>query len=77
MVRLVEIGRVIYIRYGEDTGKLAVIVDVIDDKRALIDGPTTGVIRQQLPFTRMQLTEFVLPLKRNAKTANVGKVFDS
>ena len=28
-----EIGRVAYIAYGEDKGKLAVIVDVIDQNR--------------------------------------------
>lgn len=31
--RLVEIGRVAYIAYGEDKGKLCVIVDVIDQNR--------------------------------------------
>lgn len=31
--RFVEVGRVAYISYGPDAGKLAVIVDVIDQNR--------------------------------------------
>ncbi|OMJ87055.1 hypothetical protein SteCoe_11296 [Stentor coeruleus] len=74
--RFVEIGRVVYANFGPESGKLCVIVDVIDAKRALVDGPTTGVIRQQMPFSRISLTEFVLPIKRNQKSANVAKSFD-
>jgi large subunit ribosomal protein L14e len=74
--RFVEIGRVGYVNYGPEQGKLCVIVDVVDAKRALVDGPTTGVLRQQLPFTRLSLTEFVIPLKRNQKSSNVAKILD-
>jgi len=35
----------VQINYGLDVGKLAVVVDIINDKRVLIDGPTTGVAR--------------------------------
>ena len=38
--RFVEIGRVVLINYGEDAGKLGTIVDVVDNGRALVDGPT-------------------------------------
>lgn len=75
--RFVEIGRVTYVNFGPEQGKLCVIVDVVDSKRALVDGPTTGVQRQQMPFTRLSLTEFVIPVKRNQSTANVAKIFDS
>ena len=75
--RYVEIGRVVYVNFGPEQGKLCVIVDVIDANRALVDGPSTGVLRQQMPFSRISLTEFVLPIKRNQKTASVGKVFDA
>ena len=53
------------------------IVDVVDGKRALVDCSTTGVVRQQMPFTRFSLTEFVIPVKRNQKSSNVAKVFDA
>ncbi|KAL0080640.1 ribosomal protein L14-domain-containing protein [Phycomyces blakesleeanus] len=58
--RQVEVGRVVLINYGTDSGKLAVIVDIVDHNRALIDGPTTGVSRQAFPFRRMTLTRFVV-----------------
>jgi large subunit ribosomal protein L14e len=74
--RYVEIGRVAYVNFGPEQGKLCVIVDVVDAKRALVDGPSTGVQRQQMPFSRISLTEFVLPIKRNQLSKNVGKVFD-
>jgi len=75
--RFVEIGRVAYVNFGSELGKLCVIVDVVDAKRALVDGPTTGVQRQQMPYSRLSLTEFVLPIKRNQKSVNVGKIFDA
>mmetsp|Transcript_10736 Transcript_10736/g.20943 ORF Transcript_10736/g.20943 Transcript_10736/m.20943 type:complete len:135 (+) Transcript_10736:4523-4927(+) len=74
--RFVEIGRVVFINYGPDTGKLAVIVDVVDYNRVIVDGPTTGVARQQLPLKRASLTEFVLPIKRNQTSKNVAKVYN-
>ncbi|KAI8639314.1 60S ribosomal protein L14e [Parasitella parasitica] len=58
--RQVEVGRVVLINHGADVGKLAVIVDIIDHNRALIDGPTTGVVRQAFPFRRLVLTPLVL-----------------
>ena len=49
---------------------------MIDGKRALVECQPTGVVRQQMPFTRISLTEFVVPLKRNQKSSNVTKVFN-
>ena len=34
--RYVEIGRVAFVNYGEEYGKLVVIVDVIDQNRVII-----------------------------------------
>merc|ERR1711879_339664 len=55
--RFVEIGRVAVINYGPDAGKLCVIIDVLDQNRAFIDGPSsiTGVQRQAIPFKRLAL----------------------
>ncbi|KAH8551165.1 ribosomal protein L14-domain-containing protein [Umbelopsis sp. PMI_123] len=58
--RQVEVGRLVLINYGKDSGKLAVIVDIVDHSRALIDGPTTGVSRQAHSFRRLTLTPFVV-----------------
>ncbi|KAI8889865.1 60S ribosomal protein L14e [Backusella circina FSU 941] len=62
--RQVQVGRVVLVNYGPDAGKLAVIVDIVDHNRALIDGPTTGVARQSFPFRRMVLTPLVLNVPR-------------
>jgi len=35
---LVEVGRVCCINYGPDAGKICVIVDIVDQARALVDG---------------------------------------
>jgi large subunit ribosomal protein L14e len=44
--KFVEIGRVAYVNSGPEAGKIAAIVNVIDQNRVLIDGPTSGVRRQ-------------------------------
>ncbi|ORZ12443.1 60S ribosomal protein L14 [Lobosporangium transversale] len=67
--RVVEIGRVVMINYGPDAGKLAVIVDIIDHNRALIEGPTTGIPRSAHAFRRLTLTPLVIKVPRNAGQA--------
>ncbi|RUS17898.1 ribosomal protein L14-domain-containing protein [Endogone sp. FLAS-F59071] len=75
--RVVEVGRVVYINYGEDVGKLAVIIDIIDHNRALIDGPTTGVVRHAHAFRRLTLTPIVIKgLPRAAGQAVVKKYLE-
>jgi hypothetical protein len=63
--RYVELGRVCLINYGDEAGKLATIVDVIDNNRVLVDGPETGVKRQQINLKRIQLTDIKIPAKLN------------
>ena len=58
--RFVEVGRLAYVSFGLHAGKLGAIVDVIDQNRALVDGPCTQVRRQAMPFKCMQLTDFIL-----------------
>ncbi len=41
--RSVEAGRLVVVQYGPQKGKIATIVDIIDDRRVLIDGPATGM----------------------------------
>ncbi|CAM9519576.1 unnamed protein product [Ascophyllum nodosum] len=71
--RFVEIGRVALISYGPHEGKLAVIIDVVDNNKALVDGPDTGVPRQMIPFKRLALTDFTLPIQRNARAGTISK----
>ena len=45
--KFVEIGRVAVLNGdGPNKGKIAAIVNVIDQNRVLVDGPTSGVLRQ-------------------------------
>ncbi|RUS26574.1 ribosomal protein L14-domain-containing protein, partial [Jimgerdemannia flammicorona] len=72
------IGRVVYINFGENAGKLAVIIDIIDHNRALIDGPTTGVSRHAHAFRRLTLTPIVIKnLPRAAGQTTVKKFFEN
>jgi len=68
---------VVFIDSGEDSGKIAVIVEIIDHNRALIDGPTTGVSRHAHPFRRLTLTDFVIQgFPRGATSKIVKKHFE-
>ncbi|KAJ3189977.1 60S ribosomal protein L14 [Gaertneriomyces sp. JEL0708] len=62
--RFVEVGRVVMITYGPDAGKLAVVVEIIDHGRVLVDGPTTGVPRQAVSFKRATLTDLKINIPR-------------
>lgn len=57
--RFVQVGRVALINYGDDVGKIATIIDIVDSNRVLIDGPMseTGVCRQVIRNDRLSLTD--------------------
>ncbi|XP_077250629.1 large ribosomal subunit protein eL14z-like [Tasmannia lanceolata] len=63
--RYVEIGRVALMNYGKDYGKLVVIVDVLDQNRALIDAP--DMVRCQMNFKRLSLTDIKIDIPRIPK----------
>ena len=67
--RYMEVGRVVLVNYGPDAGKLATVVDIVDQNGCLIDGPEelTGVSRQVIPFARVALTDFTVKIQRNAR----------
>ncbi|KAJ7242783.1 60S ribosomal protein L14 [Mycena haematopus] len=58
--RFVEVGRVVLLKSGPFSGKIAVIAEIIDHNRAIIDGPTTGVTRQSYPYKHLTLTPLTL-----------------
>uniref|UniRef100_A0A8C9QQ12 Large ribosomal subunit protein eL14 n=1 Tax=Spermophilus dauricus TaxID=99837 RepID=A0A8C9QQ12_SPEDA len=62
----VEAGQVAYVSFGPHAGKLVATVDVIDQNRALVDGPCTEVRRQAMPFKCMQLIDFILKFPHSA-----------
>ena len=73
---MVEIGRVALVNFGPDAGKTAAIVDVIDQNRALVDGPLTGVKRQAVQFRRLRLTRLVVGIPRGTSTKIVKKAWE-
>ncbi|KAJ3133494.1 60S ribosomal protein L14 [Geranomyces variabilis] len=74
--RYVEVGRVVYITYGPDAGKLAVIVDIVDHSRVLVDGPNTGVKRQSISFKRATLTDLKVDIPRTIGTPALKKAIE-
>ncbi|CAL9733809.1 large ribosomal subunit protein eL14B [Monosporozyma servazzii] len=68
--RLVEVGRVVL---NKKTGKLATIVEIVDQKKVLVDGPET--VREVLFLAQVVLTPLTFSLPRGARSAVVAKKF--
>ncbi|RZC94109.1 hypothetical protein C5167_016803 [Papaver somniferum] len=73
--RYVEIGRVAFVNYGKDYGKLVVIVDVIDQNRALVDAP--DMVRSQMSFKRLSLTDIKVDIGRTPKKKVLIKAMEA
>ncbi|KAH8913674.1 ribosomal protein [Atractiella rhizophila] len=76
--RYVQVGRVVLLTEGKDSGKLAVIVEIIDHNRALIENPssTTPVPRQAYSYRRLLLTPLVLSIPRAIGSAGLKKAWE-
>lgn len=61
---------------GPHSGKLCVVVDVVDQNRALVDCPNTNVPRHALNFKWMALTDLKVKLPRGARSKYVRKAFE-
>lgn len=71
--KYVEVGRVVLINYGPLTGKLATIIDIVDQNKCLIDGPAelTGVTRQVISYKRIALTDFTVKIERTSTVEEI------
>lgn len=68
----VEPGRVAYVNFGKDFGKVCVIVEIVDGRRVLVDGPTTGFPRVLYPLKRLGLTNLkVTGVLKGSRTGTV------
>ena len=74
--RFVQVGRVALVTSGPYSGNLVVIVDIINQTKALVEGPCTDVPRQALNFKSLQLTDFVISISHSTKTKLVKKAFE-
>ncbi|XP_038117260.1 60S ribosomal protein L14 [Culex quinquefasciatus] len=75
--RFVETGRVAKCAVGKYKGRLVAIVNIIDQNRVLIDGPLSGVPRQQYPVNHLHLTKFRVKFPYTAKTKVVRKALEA
>ncbi|KAF2017375.1 hypothetical protein BU24DRAFT_440370 [Aaosphaeria arxii CBS 175.79] len=77
--RLVEVGRVVTFGNGPYEGRQAVIVEIVDHKRVLVDGPSKDapVPRHSASLTDVSLTSIVIPkLPRAAGRGFVAKQWE-
>merc|ERR1712085_239193 len=67
--RFVEPGRLAVITYGPCSGKMCTIIDIVDQKRVVVDGPesVTGVRRHMMPIKRLSLTDLKTTIPRGAR----------
>ncbi|KAG5328740.1 RL14 protein, partial [Acromyrmex charruanus] len=75
--RFVQSGRVAYASDGPYQGKLVTIVDVIDQNRVLVDGPSSGVPRCEMRLNELHLTKFRLRFPFSGSTRVVRKAWNS
>jgi large subunit ribosomal protein L14e len=75
--RYMEVGRVVLVNFGPEAGKLATVIDIVDQNKCLIDGPAdlTGVTRQVISYTRISLTDLTVPVQRNARQKSLLKAW--
>ena len=73
--RFVEPGRLALITYGPCEGKLATVIDIVDQKRVVVDGPEdiTGVGRHMMPVRRLSLTDFKCKIPRGARVKSLKR----
>uniref|UniRef100_A0AC34QQ96 Large ribosomal subunit protein eL14 n=1 Tax=Panagrolaimus sp. JU765 TaxID=591449 RepID=A0AC34QQ96_9BILA len=74
--KFVEIGRVVYISNGPNKGKLAVVANVVDASKLLVDGPSSGVARSIISYQDVQLTKFTVPIRVGQRSGNIKKAYD-
>ncbi len=65
--RFVEVGRVCVVNYGPEVGKLCVVIDVVDGRRVIVDGPTTGVDRKVMNLKALSLSKFNVDISRGIR----------
>merc|ERR1719447_1196643 len=69
--KFVEVGRVAVMA---DTGKIATVVDVINQNRALVEGP--GIPRQSMNIKNLYLTKLKVKFNHSAKSSIVKKAWE-
>ena len=74
--RFVQVGRVAYVAFGPEKGKICCITNIIDQTRVLVDGPSSHVRRQALNIKSLHLTKYLLKLLPGARSKTVKALWD-
>ncbi|KAK5108821.1 hypothetical protein LTR62_007795 [Meristemomyces frigidus] len=78
--RMVEVGRVGLFAKGPYAGRLAAIVQIIDHKRVLVEGPSekssAAVPRHAAPLSQISLTSIVIKLPLAIGQTGLKKVWE-
>merc|ERR1712223_1662239 len=69
-------GRIAVLNDGPKSGKIAAIVDVIDQNRVLLDGPCSGVERQEYRIKNLHLTPLKITFPFSARSKVVRKAWE-
>jgi len=64
------------VQYGPDYGKFCIILEIIDQNRVLVDGPTSNVLRQSIPAKRLALTDFKLNIGKGVRRGTLVKALE-
>lgn len=66
------------VNYGPHLNKLVVIVDILDQSRVLVDGPTSGMRRQVMNVKRLAITSIKVDgLERGAAVDAVKSAYEA
>ena len=74
--QFVEIGRVSLVSFGPNADQPVVIVDIIDDKRVVVDYVNGEKAREVIPVRRLKLTDLVTKIDRGAAPENVSEALN-
>lgn len=70
--KFAQVGRIAVVNYGPLEGKPVMIVDIVDQSRALVDSPE--ILRQVVSFKRLSLLDILVKFPRAASSKIVTKV---
>ena len=74
--RFVQVGRVAFVAYGPEKGKICCITNIIDQTRVLVDGPSSHVRLQALNIKSLHLTKYLLRILPGARSKTVKALWD-
>jgi len=63
------------INYGPDVNKLVVILNIVDARRVLVEGPTSNIPRQIMSVLRLALTPISIRIPRNSRAGTLARIY--